>query len=706
MDADKKKRLEEALSQIDKDHGKGTIMRLGDKPALRIPVIPTGSYLLDHALGVGGFPKGRIIEIYGPESSGKTSISLIAIAQAQKAGGTCAFIDIEHSLDSEWASKLGVDLNNLYISQPDTGEDALEILDTLTQTSALDIIVIDSVAALVPKAELEGDMGDAQMGAQARLMSQAMRKLAGVISKSNTCVIFLNQIRHAIGVMFGCFHSDTLVNFVDGRRIRIKKVVEDKIKGKVWSYNEALNSMVPSNIIGWHYNGKVNSDKDFINIHSKAIGGNGRLGITVTKDHRILTKEGWKEAKKITKKDYLVSKYKSIINGSLSDFLWGTLIGDSFMAPIRRSSACLSFRDTTNPEYLEWKIKKLSNSIKFNLISCHRYHSISNYEFFKIREELGKRDPVIMLKNHFSDMGLAVWVMDDGHLAINNQSPYYCISVTRFKNNLVKLKEIKEALKEIGLSSSFGLNTGRIFFNKKESLKIASRISKYVPKCMEYKLPDEFKGKYIDFSLSNTEIMKKEYVKVISIKNANKKQMECKGRYDLTVENKENKLIHNYLVGSMLNGVVAHNSPERVTGGNALKFYASVRIDARRKENILKGEEVIGNDIQITVKKNKVAPPFRKVIIPFYYYKGYDPQKEMIDLAVQVNIIEKSGTWYSYKGERLAQGKDNSADILRGDSKLFNEIEAKVKQVMSVGAEKSTDKPKVRKVESKKNEKP
>jgi recombination protein RecA len=201
---DKSKALDLAISQIEKQFGKGSIMKLGDAGArLRVEVIPTGALAIDLALGVGGIPRGRVVEIYGPESSGKTTLALQIISEAQHAGGFAAFIDVEHALDPAYAKNLGVDIENLYVSQPDTGEQALEIVEALVRSNALDVIVVDSVAALVPKAEIEGDMGDSHMGLQARLMSQALRKLTGVISKSRTSAIFINQIRDKIGVMFG-----------------------------------------------------------------------------------------------------------------------------------------------------------------------------------------------------------------------------------------------------------------------------------------------------------------------------------------------------------------------------------------------------------------------------------------------------------------------------------------------------------------------
>src|SRR4051812_38111078 len=224
---DKLKAAETALTQIERQFGKGSIMRLGAKEFLPISAISTGSIGVDAALGVGGVPRGRIIEIFGPESSGKTTLSLHIIAEAQTTGGLAAFIDAEHALDAEYAKKLGVDIDNLIVSQPDSGEQALEIAEVLVRSAAIDVVVIDSVAALVPRAELEGEMGEAQMGLQARLMSQALRKLTGVVSKSKTCFIFINQIREKIGVMFGNPETTTggrALKFYSSVRLDIRRI--------------------------------------------------------------------------------------------------------------------------------------------------------------------------------------------------------------------------------------------------------------------------------------------------------------------------------------------------------------------------------------------------------------------------------------------------------------------------------------------------
>ena len=236
MENDKQKALSTALSQIEKSFGKGSAMKLGDKPKVKIKAISTGSLGLDIALGIGGVPIGRIIEIFGPESSGKTTLTLHIVAEAQKTGKTCAFIDAEHALDPEYAQKLGVDTDNLVVSQPDNGEQALEITDTLVRSGAVDVIVIDSVAALTPKAEIEGEMGDSHMGLQARLMSQALRKLTSSVSKTNCTVIFINQIRMKIGVMFGNPETTTggnALKFYSSVRLDIRRTGALKDKEEI-----------------------------------------------------------------------------------------------------------------------------------------------------------------------------------------------------------------------------------------------------------------------------------------------------------------------------------------------------------------------------------------------------------------------------------------------------------------------------------------
>ncbi|MFI5074869.1 MAG: recombinase RecA, partial [Actinomycetales bacterium] len=256
---DRERAIETVLGQIEKQHGKGAVMRLGDDIRPPIEVIPTGSIALDVALGIGGLPRGRVVEIYGPESSGKTTVALHAVASAQKAGGIAAFIDAEHALDPEYAKALGVDTDGLLVSQPDTGEQALEIADMLIRSGAIDRIVIDSVAALVPRAEIVGEMDDSHVGLQARLMSQALRKITGALNNTGTTAIFINQLREKIGVMFGCFHGEAPDLLADGSRLPIGEIVDGRLPVVVLSLDPVTGRIEPRPVVSWFDNGPAES---------------------------------------------------------------------------------------------------------------------------------------------------------------------------------------------------------------------------------------------------------------------------------------------------------------------------------------------------------------------------------------------------------------------------------------------------------------
>src|SRR5437016_6017498 len=269
---ERQRALDLALTQIEKQFGKGAIMKLGEASTkLAVEVIPTGALGLDLALGIGGVPRGRVIEIYGPESSGKTTLCQHILAEAQKLGGTVAYVDAEHALDPEYARACGLNVDDMLIAQPDTGEQALEIVDMLVRSGAVDGIVIDSVAALVPRAEIEGEMGDTHVGLQARLMSQALRKLTANLNKSNTICLFINQLREKIGVMFGCMASATRITLADGSQEKIGKIVNQKLPVEVMSYDAELDQVVPRKVVNWFDNGRTES---FLRVTTARGGGN------------------------------------------------------------------------------------------------------------------------------------------------------------------------------------------------------------------------------------------------------------------------------------------------------------------------------------------------------------------------------------------------------------------------------------------------
>ena len=290
------KALEMALASIDKQFGKGSIMRMGEKGSMNIEAIPTGALALDLALGVGGLPRGRVVEVYGPESSGKSTLAMHVVAESQRNGGICAYIDAEHAMDPVYARAIGVDVDELLISQPDTGEQALEITDMLIRSGALDIVVIDSVAALTPRAEIEGEMGDSHMGLQARLMSQALRKLTANLNKSDTIALFINQLREKIGVMFGCLTYDTKVALADGTYEKIGKIVNQKLPVEVLSYDEKLGAVVPKRVVNWFDNGPTD---EFLHIKTCRTSGRGQVPLLAcTPNHQVMTPGGWREAQR------------------------------------------------------------------------------------------------------------------------------------------------------------------------------------------------------------------------------------------------------------------------------------------------------------------------------------------------------------------------------------------------------------------------
>src|SRR5215469_7900899 len=330
---DREKALELALAQIDKNFGKGSVMRLGEEVRQPISVIPTGSIALDVALGIGGLPRGRVVEIYGPESSGKTTVALHAVANAQKAGGIAAFIDAEHALDPEYAKKLGVDTDALLVSQPDTGEQALEIVDMLIRSGAIDVVVIDSVAALVPKAEIEGEMGDSHVGLQARLMSQALRKITGALSQTKTTAIFINQLREKVGVMFGCMAYTTRVTLADGTQEKIGKIVNQRMDVEVLSYDPETDRMVPRRIVNWFNNGKA---EKFLQFTVARSGKNGRAQFAATENHLVRTPGGWRQAGELIPSDRVMVAEQQRLGEQQLQLILGSLMGDGALSPNTR----------------------------------------------------------------------------------------------------------------------------------------------------------------------------------------------------------------------------------------------------------------------------------------------------------------------------------------------------------------------------------
>ena len=690
---DRAKALENALAQIERAHGKGSVMRLGDEVREPIEVISTGSIALDVALGIGGLPRGRIVEIYGPESSGKTTLALHAVANAQRAGGIAAFIDAEHALDPEYAAKLGVDSDALLVSQPDTGEQALEIADTLIRSGAIDIIVIDSVAALVPRAEIEGEMGDSHVGLQARLMSQALRKITGALSNSGTTAIFINQLREKIGVFFGCFNYNTRVTLADGTQEKIGKIVNQKMAVEVLSYDPESDRIVPRKIVNWFDNGPTD---EFLQFTVAKSGRNGRAQFAATANHLIRTPGGWREAGELLAGDRVMVTEPHRLGSQQMQVVLGSLMGDGNLSPNRRDRTGVRFRLGHGPkqaDYLDWKVSLFAN------IGCSRRTSATGAVFadFPPLPELDEMRQAVYFgdgKKHLSEeylkaltpLALAIWYMDDGCFTVRSKGLQertqgssgrieICLDAMTAgtRDRIVGYLRDTHNL-DVKLTTRGARGQQVMQFTTESSAAFQEIVAPWVHPSMEYKLLPRFRGQ---FRLEPEFIAPSERPVPARILDIHvKPKTRSMHRFDIEVEGN-----HNYFV----DGVMVHNSPETTTGGKALKFYASIRIDVRRIETLKDGQEAVGNRTRAKVVKNKCAAPFRQAEFDIIYNQGISREGSLIDMGVDNGIVRKSGAWYTYEGDQLGQGKENSRSFLKDNPDLADEIEKKIKEKLGIG---------------------
>jgi recombination protein RecA len=691
---DRDKSLETALAQIERQFGRGAIMRLGDDTRAPIEVIPTGSISLDVALGIGGFPRGRIVEIYGPESSGKTSLALHAIANAQKAGGIAAIIDAEHALDPDYAKKLGVDTDALLVSQPDTGEQALEIADMLIRSGAIDVIVIDSVAALVPRAEIEGEMGDSHVGLQARLMSQALRKIAGALNQTKTTAIFINQLREKIGVMFGCMSYGTRITLTDGSQEKIGKIVNQRMNVEVLSYDPVTCQIVPRKIVNWFNNGPA---ERFLQFTVAKSGGNGRAQFAATENHLIRTPGGWRPAGELIAGDRLLATEPQRLSDQQMQVILGSLMGDGNLSPNRQGRSGTRFRlghGAKQAAYLNWKVSLLGN------IECSRTVNAKGAVFadFTPLPELAEVHDAVYFgdgKKHLTwdylkaltPLALAIWYMDDGCFTLRSKGLQertqggsgridFCVEAMSRGSRERLAQHLRDTLGlDVRLVARGQMQKATLIFTTSASEKFQKLVAPYVHPSMEYKLLPRFRGK---FSVQPEFVEARLGLQPARILDIHvKPPTRSMNRFDIEVEGN-----HNYFV----DGVMVHNSPETTTGGKALKFYASIRLDIRRIETLKDGTDAVGNRTRVKVVKNKCASPFKVAEFDILYGHGISREGSLIDLGVEQGIVRKSGAWYTYDGDQLGQGKENARNFLRDNPDLANGIEKKIKEKLGVGA--------------------
>jgi RecA/RadA recombinase len=625
--------LQAAVKQIEQNFGQGALMKLGDQGSLKVEAISTGALPLDIALGVGGVPRGRIIEIFGPESSGKTTLVYHIIAEAQARGGVCAFIDTEHALDPVYARRIGVNTDELMISQPDYGEQALEIVDVLVRSGAVDVIAVDSVAALTPRVELEGQMGDSHVGLQARLMSQALRKLAGNLNRSNTICVFTNQIREKIGVMFGCFHYDARVVLADGSTEKIGKIVNQRMPVEVMSMDPETGEISPKRIVEYYNNGETD---EWLQFEVAAAGGSGKRKFACTPNHLIFTPEEEKHAAEIEEGDEVLTAVKQYD------------LREDQMIPMHQLAA------VHDAVYTDGGGRTVSDEL------------------------IGQLD----------ERAVAAWYCDDGSFSGSYErwghGKAVIANTTLSRGDKERLAAKLEEL-EMGRPT---VGDRYLTFSGERAQQFQEKIAPYVHPSLDYKLHPDLRGRFqwhpdtSDAHLNGTRLASRTGMKVVPMKVLRKYRKPAtprkRDRFDIQVEGN-----HTYLVDH----VVVHNSPETQPGGRALKFYSSQRLDIRRIETLKEGTEAVGNRVRVKVVKNKVASPFRQAEFDIEYGVGISKEGGLLDMALEHDLIQKSGSFFSYGETRLGQGRNNTKEFLRDNPELAAELERKVHDKLGMGDE-------------------
>ena len=673
--------LDMAMSQIERQFGKGAIMKLGETARQKFGHISTGALSLDLALGIGGVPRGRIVEIYGPEASGKTTLALHIVSEAQRNGGIAAFVDAEHALDPQYAKALGVDIDELLISQPDTGEQALEITDMLIRSGALDVVVIDSVAALVPRAEIEGEMGDTHMGLQARLMSQALRKLTGSINRSQTTAVFVNQLREKIGVMFGCFQYSSRVVLADGSTEKIGKIVNQRMPVEVLAVDPETGDVHPKKVVNWFDNGTAD---EFLQFTVYKPQGNGRAQFAATENHLISTPGGWRHAGELVPGDRVLMPLPHYLSDQQYRLVLGSLMGDGSISrkPDHASGRSIKsrFRFGHGPkqnEYALWKASMLEGVPL--TISPHTKGGLSVdvtplVELDELRDAVyigGKKVFSWDYLKRLDAFALAIWYMDDGTFAERRKDGSagrsdICIEAMEAGTR----RRLHALLKDhFDLSNTLTQRGGKtvIVFDKDGTEALHDLIAPHVPACMDYKLLRHHRNRY---AVTVEPANKRDVLTPVPIREIKvKPPTRSMRRFDIEVEGH-----HNYLV----DGVMVHNSPEVTPGGRALKFYASVRIDIRRIESIKDGQEQVGNRVRAKIVKNKMAPPFRLAEFDIMFGLGISREGSLIDVAVENGIVKKSGAWYTFDGDQLGQGREKAKLFLRENPDVAMQLQALV----------------------------
>jgi recombination protein RecA len=675
MDEALRKKIELFVASTNKIDGENSVI-FGNAARQKVDVISTRSLKIDQALGIGGIPKGRIVELYGGESSAKSSLALQVVAEAQSRGGAALYIDAENALDPVYATNLGVNLDEITFAQPDTAEKSLTLAKNGLECGAFDVVVIDSIAALVPRAMLEGDIGDAHVGVMARLMSQNLSKLANSAARTNTALLCINQTRSKIGV---CFQYDTMVLMADGSVQKIGKIVNQKIKADVMTFDPITREVKTAPIVGWHRNGRAES---FLHIETnRPWGSNGASGFKCTHDHQIFTPSGFKRARDLSVGDEVMSVSQLKLSDIQMQVAIGSVLGDGSLRATKSGRANLRIlHGPDQVDYCKWKESIFSNlSISHSARKqggwCFETESIWDLEKLRKESYVGgsRRLPSL---DGFTHLSLAIWCMDDGSYAgtKTNRGKGKFSLACKWLSDEEKLM-VADKIESMGIPRP-SIGSRVLMWYGESCYELQKSLAKYWHPSMSYKLHPSLHGMFLPlenvFSPAIDVLVPTRVNKISTVKGLRSMEM-----FDLTVAD-----THTYMVS----GVCVHNSygdPTTTSGGAALRFYASIRVQMTRATLNKSGEEVLGNTVKVKVVKNKLAAPFKECEPEIIYGEGFSLEREILDFGEDAGLLEKSGAWYKINGNRI-QGREEARQFLLANPEIAKDLLAKIRESLGI----------------------
>lgn len=698
-----RKAVDIAMKRIRKKFGDEVVSWVSEVQTKKRGIISTSSLAIDAALGVGGVARGRIYELYGPNASGKTTLALLIIKEAIKQGHRAVFIDAEHTLDKGLLEAMDIDPDKIVITRGYTGEDNLDIAESLMATGEFAVCVIDSISALQPAAEANLEsFSDNTMGLQPRLMSRMCRTFTSLASRTDTALLLINQIRANIGG-YGCLHADTPITLADKTQMSIRDIVETRHPGPVVSYCKDSGKFEYKKITGWHNNGKVDAGDSagWLTVNLGSVGGRGgNMSFTGTPNHNVFVQEEG-AVKEISLKSLrpgmsMVSWYdKTITEGSdLYSIIAGSLLGDGKIAIRSKATGCLSLANSEQPEYLNWKLESLAalDFTKVQGASRTRFDSSFTPEMSVLKSSFYRHGVRTFPSGlQLTPLMAAVWFMDDGNHKHTHRNA--TISCKRwFTSKMADVQEEARSMlvKFIGCQNDqVVIREGTLAIHTSAFSVFSAKIAPNVPESMSYKLLPEDRHRCCSGPITCVPAFPEKQVRLSVVKNispaSDRKYRDC-NKYDITVDGNEN-----YLVGGASRGVLVHNSPETTSGGNAIQHHVTGRIRVigggtkSRQIKDAKGN-VIGHRCGIEITKNKLSAPFRSAEVELIYGVGFNTTGEILDLGVDMGLIDQKGAYFSVNGENIGQGRVKAIKSIDADSKLRDTLLRQIKEVLGIDA--------------------